>query len=408
MCYRKPLLTLGLLLFLGSAGWADVYVNFQNGGTTWSNTQLGGGVPQPVGYIVLPDVADDFTGTLGIGDFLSWSDVKYGSQFEFTWSAADLLADSTISFVDGALVDVNLIYWSDGVLLVLSGPPTANWAIVNSPQPPAVDFPGFPSFNGGFARGDLKISVELTPIDVNQKPEVPPIASPKKQDVGIVSSKGFIHLNEGGVAEPADTKEWPTFRFFRGRFSLLAAFEQKIVKKPVVDEQLYFAHVVVNGTAVVGGQHVGLDSDFHLLNGEPYPFSSVHSNAAAVARRICRIVRRRRLGYCCKIVTRKRVFIAVAIFKRAPADRVAALTQAFGELEGFDALPALGELQLSAKFHGTTSHKSLPVPILEAPLEFLGTLAADQQAAATSTGTPDVRVQLGNGLTVNRDGVVAP
>lgn len=354
---------------------ASLFVSFESTGITWSNTGLSAGPPQPVGYVEVPDLGPAFTGDIPAQDFISLSDVSYGTVSPLSWDQSHLLSSSKVSFDNGALVDVNIAFDNAGTLLTLSGPPTANWAIANSPQPPAVDFPGFPSFGAGFARGDLDLTL-LTDMPVIDPvvPNIPPPSPPSyPAEVQAEISDGFIEFDPGGVAFVGEHAHLNA----EGPFEIIAGFKQKAIFNNEIDpatDRLWFTNVDVNheGEVTIGGMTIPFsdpdfdpdDNGFWILNGEAFSVNDLHTVFDANLSALCTTIINAGIGVCEVVGDFDDANIVVGL----RANGLLGLEDVLA-IDGIgipeDAFDVSASTSFSSEFDGLLTYRALTVPVNE-------------------------------------------
>ena len=360
-----------LLLFMASSPAYALYVIYRGAEVTWSNTKLGGGPFQPIGWVQVPDVAPKFTGDIFAQDFISVSSVViYGSYETVTWGPEHLHPLSKVSFQAGKLTDINLVFYDPGNerLLVASGPPTPNAVLVNTPRPPCVHWPSFEDLDFCGARVAIQIlttaAVEPAENARVTTPRTPKPTYAARADVringslefnangGLLFDNPYSHLNAYGPYLLTTTLEWQMVH----------------VDEPQPHTQrVWFTKVLINHQAsgqTIDGKSFNFlgDDDFWAL-GEPLAWVKMNAFTLENISEFCAELSG--IGICDlrgDFLLNGGSLIFGVFDSNSPAS---VLLDGVGDNFLLDLSRIVGLAQLSTTFAGSLAHRAVPVPVLE-------------------------------------------
>jgi hypothetical protein len=358
-----------LSLFLTSAPVYALYVVFQGDDVTWSNTQLGGGPVQPRGWVEVRNPPVGFTGDVFAPSFLSKSSVTYGTYTQkVTWGPQHLLNASKVHFTAGQVTDLNLIYYDAGNdrLLVVSGPPTANAVLVNTPEPPCVPWPGFPDLDFCGARVAVTITTSASQPPPGETVTIPPTPAPTYPAHADVNINGRIEFRaSGGLSFTSPYTHLNPF----GPYKLTGTLNWSIgnVDEPTPQKKrVWFSNVLLHhqasGQTTNGIPITAVGDDDYWVLGEPLSWIQMRAYTLANINTFCASLIG--VGICDQDVNFQLTTGAVAF-------GIFASSNAAGVGQNFlvDLTQITGLAQLSTTFTGSpgVAHRAVTVPVLEVP-----------------------------------------
>ncbi|HEY7490103.1 MAG TPA: hypothetical protein VIH59_03190 [Candidatus Tectomicrobia bacterium] len=370
---RITMLVIALILFGASSLAHALYVKFEGTSVTWSNTRLGGGPAQPMGWVQVPDIAPGFTGDIPAQDFLSVSSVLvYGTYQTVTWGPQHLVTNgSQVSFREGEVSDINLVFYDadNDRLLVVSGPPSANTIITNTPRPPCAHWPGFDDLEFCGARVAVELStpsVEPSGDVVVQIPSTPSPTYPANAQVGINGSVKY--KASGGLLFDAPYTNLNAY----GPFRLIGTLEWNAGS---VDEpkpwmlRVWFTKIHFDHTATLEGQPINLEDDDYWALGEPLSWLVMKAYTLANINAFCAGLNGLHIGVC--TVKQQGFLFNPASGKAAFGvfDNSSAVNQLLSNLATaflFDLTKVVVQPELNDTFQGSLNHRAVTVPVLEA------------------------------------------
>lgn len=350
-----------LLLAAPAAPAHALYVVYEGVEVVWSNTRLGGGPVQPAGWVQV-DVPANFTGRIPASQFLAVSDATvYGTYQYMTWGPEDLSGASSVSFTDGTLDDVHLIFNDSGRSLVISGDPTANALITNSPRPPCEKWPGFDDLGFCGARVAVTLSTSEDPPVLDTDVDIPSTPAPLMPAKVREGIEGFLRYDADGGLE----FDSPHERLNRwGPFIMTAVLNWSLLEmndRRPFSKRIWFTHTYIDydGTAMTrGGQHIDAgDENSWALPGEKASQVDVKLYTMRKVSEFCGALALKKVGMC---------DIKSNIWSGSGSVAFGLSAEANVGADFLLDIPEILELQsMDVDFDGVQEHRVLTVPILE-------------------------------------------
>jgi len=367
---RGTVFVAALILFGANSLTHALYVQFKGTDVTWSNTKLGGGPAQPIGWVQVPDPPPGFTGEISASQFLSVAAVVvYGTSQTVTWGTEHLLSESTVSFRDGEVSDMNLVFYDPGyerLLVVSGGPPSPNAVLVNSPRPPCVHWPGFEDLEFCGARVAVEMTTSTGEPSGNVAVAIPPTPPPTYAANAEASLNGSVRYNaNGGLSFDAPYTHLNAY----GPFRLTTTMEWQVVR--VDDPQpwtlrVWFTKVHIDHNTTLNGAPIALEDDDYWALGEPNSWLVMRGFTLAHFNAFCEALTRLRIGVC---DLQQQSFdpghakAAFGVFDSTSA--VNTLRDELATAFLFDLSKMVAHAQLSNDFQGSLHHKALTVTVFE-------------------------------------------
>jgi hypothetical protein len=322
------------------------------------------------------DLPAQFTGDIFASDFLSVSSVvTYGTDQVVTWGPEHLLSESKVTFENGYVKDINLVFYdpANDRLLVISGPPTPNAVLVNTPKPPCVHWLGFDDLDFCGARVVIKLSEQKKGKKPNFEPLLQALRTPKPGKptypaLGEVSIDGALKFNASGGLFFDNPYAYLNAH---GPYLLIATLKWKVVHvdepKPTT-QRVWFTKVLIHHQATgqtAAGQPLDFtgDDDFWAL-GEPLSWTQMKAFTLENISEFCEELAG--IGICelQGDVLLDGGTLTFGVFSNSPTS---ASLDGVGKNFLLDLSRLVGLEQFNSTFAGSLAHKAVTVPVLELP-----------------------------------------
>lgn len=341
-----------------------LYVKIEGDNVTWSDTKLGGGPRHPTFWVQV-NVPAGYTGVKYKQDFVSMSPAfVYGTYQTVTFGPEHMLPESKLRFQQGQLVDLNLLYDdpTNERLLVCAGEPSAHCVYVNTPKPPCILWPDFPSLNFCGARIAIKTPIPTTATEptLSTFVDIPPTLPPTYPAEATVNMSGDIEFNANGGLFFSGFS--PLNKYGPYGLTVVLSWAIAAVDEPAQQTpRVWFSHTGLSHTVTANGNPVSLGDDDYWALGNKVSWVEMKSYTAGAISSFCAKLALPPATGICYLSTsfnQSSGYVHVGFFNG---------NNAAGIGSGFitDLSKVTGFTQLSSHFGGQIMHQANPQPVWE-------------------------------------------